>query len=164
MTTAHPLPIEPDDTIPASRLMRERDQARLTVLDLRGLLAMAQTDRNRFERERDEARAALTVSRNTLDDLTDHCTRQGAYIAKLQTEGNQLRLRIHHLVEELLLADYDRFALTDLAAGPAGEDCSDCGGSGEQSIERVDWAGNIEWTGRMTSCENRDCFGGRVLR
>ena len=73
----------------------ERDIPSL-ILDLRGRLAQAQTDRNRFQRERDEARAALAISRKTVDDLTAHSVAQGEYIARLDID---VRVRDKALAE-----------------------------------------------------------------
>lgn len=55
-------------------------------LELRGRIAIAETERDTAIRERDEARAALAVSRMTVDDLTGHCERQGARISKIDRE------------------------------------------------------------------------------
>ena len=171
MTTAHPLPIDPDDTIPASRLMRERDQARLTVLDLRGLLAMAQTDRNRFERERDEARAALTLSRNTLDDLTDHAARQGAYIAKLQTEAVHRDRHNEYLrgeVARLGHQSHKRLEIIEdaLKHDAVGMDCTECDGRGYVGGECEvpdDYAGKVPAEEECPEAGDT-CFGGRAVR
>ena len=84
MTSASPLPTYPDDEIPLTdRHWRERWAAELTRA-------------NRVERERDEARAALAISRKTVDDLTAHSVSQGDYIQRLDID---VRVRDKALAE-----------------------------------------------------------------
>lgn len=159
MTTASPLPTYPDDEIPLTdRHWRERWAQELTRA-------------NALERQLVDARSALTVSRNTLDDLTDHAARQGAYIAKLQTEAVH---RDHH--NEYLRGEVARLGhqshkrleiIEDVLRNDAvGMDCTECRGRG--------WVGG--------ECEVPDdypfpvppeeecpeagdtCFGGRAVR
>lgn len=172
MTTASPLPTYPDDEIPVTdRHWRERWAAELTRA-------------NRVERERDEARAALAISRKAVDDLTAHSVAQGDYIQRLDIDVRvrdkalaEAERRINRLRDRAdKLAEWIENEITDQGLEPcdmrelieaAGVECVVCDGKG--------WVGDEEMIGdpgaaygyrtREVRDECGECDGiGKVLR
>lgn len=172
MTTASPLPTYPDDEIPLTdRHWRERWAAELTRA-------------NRVERERDEARAALTISRKTVDDLTAHSAAQGAYITRLdidvrvrdkalfeaERKFNRMHDRADKLAEwiaqQMVDCDYTTEDMRELIEA-AGVECSECEGRGWVADEEMigDPGTAYGYRTRNVADECGKCDGiGRVLR
>lgn len=106
MSAAHPTFSDPDE-IPASRLMRERSEARDEVARLR-----AQNDALRFERDAMQARAALArADLRTLQTFVVGCWEETH-----QTSKPNLAT-IRQMLDELLAGDV------------AGLECPDCDGA-----------------------------------
>lgn len=146
------------------------------ILDLRGRLAQAQTERNQFQRERAEALAALAISRQTVDDLTAHSVSQGDYIARLQLDAETFQ----HTSQYWLSRSQQNFARADRLAEwieteakdagytvddmrelilTSGVNCDECDSHGGYAAERPDGSR----TGAVVKCER--CAGlGMVIR
>jgi hypothetical protein len=117
---------KPDETVPASRIMRERNEWKEAWA---AQLTRAET----AEREL----AALQYARTTIDDLTDHCAAQGAYIQRLQTEVDYWKTSAAdwQRCREMADGEIDRLKfrekylttkLRDILDGDAGMDCPAC--------------------------------------
>ena len=172
MTTASPLPTYPDDEIPLTdRHWRERWAAELTRA-------------NRVERERDEARAALAISRKTVDDLTAHSVAQGDYITRLDIDVRvrdkalaEAERRINRLRDRAdKLAEWIENEITDQGLEPcdmrelieaAGVECVVCDGKGWVADEEMIPHGGPSngYSTRRVADECEECDGiGRCLR
>ena len=171
MATANPLPTEFSDEIPASRLMQERDGAQRELAWLR----------RQFDavcHERDELRTGCAQAQAAYRDLTKEVNR-------LKQERNALEVRAQRMEDAsrdafergqksvgfhkgALLAEMGhakaeaiayRERLCEILAGDAGEDCTECGGTGEVRDEIPDEFGTQIHRGGCT-----ECFDGRVAR
>ncbi len=121
---------------------------------------------------RDAAIEARDAARRTVEDLTAHSGSQGDYIARLQVENVQLRLRVEKLAEyvefdmehkgETVADDHIR----DLVLA-AGIQCNECEGKGwEVDEEMIPFGGpSNDYHTRTISVDCERCGGiGQVLR
>lgn len=115
---------------------------------------------------------ARDAARRTVEDLTAHSGSQGDYIARLQVENVQLRLRVEKLAEyvefdmehkgETVADDHIR----DLVLA-AGIQCNECEGKGwEVDEEMIPFGGpSNDYHTRTISVDCERCGGiGQVLR
>jgi hypothetical protein len=125
-----------------------------------------------LERQLKAAIEARDAARRTVEDLTAHSGSQGDYIARLQVENVQLRLRVEKLAEyvefdmehkgETVADDHIR----DLILS-AGIQCNECEGKGwEVDEEMVAFGGQSNsYRTRTISVDCERCGGiGQVLR
>ncbi len=118
---------------------------------------------------------ARDAARQTCDDLTDHCTRQGQRIADLEADlaraqalGNldhQRRLKAERRASEYQAAHE---TLVDMLGGsawsgePIGEECDVCRGTGKDyDIEPVHLGGPTnDYREKTIEVDCTNCFGG----
>lgn len=91
MSSPNPAPTEPERLVRLSEIPTELRNLRAEIDRWREAHARELTRANQMERERNQAREARDAARQTCDDLTDHCERQGGRIARLEEQLRQLR-------------------------------------------------------------------------
>lgn len=185
MSSPNPVQTEPRD-IPLREIPTELRNLRAEIDRWREAHARELTRANQMERERNQAREARDAARQTCDDLTDHCDRQGKRIASLELSveahaadstawmrkaqanfgrADKLAEYIEHELEHKGESVADEH-VRDLVLA-AGVECPECEGKGWEADEEMIPHGGPSngYSTRSVQDECERCHGvGAVLR